>query len=75
MSSDEILELFGRPKSIRVTTCGGDYEPWTCTIWEYGEYPYDNASFYFSGEHDSLILNNFDIDRDYNEFNVLNELI
>ena len=67
MSSDEILTLFGEPKSIRVSVCGGLLNRWNCTTWEYGEFPYDHASFTFSGEHDSLILNNFDIDRDYNE--------
>ena len=68
MSSDEILTLFGEPKSIEVTTCGPFLGKWNCTIWSYGDYPYDHASFYFRGEHDSLILNNFDIDRDYNEW-------
>ena len=64
MSSDEILALFGEPKSIRSAVCGRAPDQWTCTTWEYGDSPYDNASFTFSGEHGSYILNNFDVDRD-----------
>jgi hypothetical protein len=69
MSSDEILTLFGKPKSIRMDVCGKEPDLWNCTTWYYGESPYDHASFRFSGEHDSLILNNFEINRDYNEWN------
>ena len=64
MSSDEILRLFGEPKSISSAVCGSAPNQWTCTTWEYGEFPYDRASFTFSGEHGSYILNNFDVDRD-----------
>ena len=64
MSSDEILTLFGEPKSISVNVCGRAPDQWTCTTWEYGDSLYDHASFTFSGEHDSLILNNFEVDRD-----------
>jgi hypothetical protein len=65
MTSDEILAMYGEPKSIKNTTCGSATDnPWSCTIWEYGEFPYDRATFYFSGEHGSYILNNFDIERD-----------
>lgn len=65
MSSDEILELFGPPKSIRSAICGSaTNNPWSCTTWEYGEFPYDEASFTFSGTQGSYILNNFEIDRD-----------
>ena len=64
MSSDEILTLFGEPKSISAAICGRPPNQWTCTTWKYGEFPYDRASFTFSGEHGSLILNNFDVDRD-----------
>ena len=64
MSSDEILTLFGEPKSISVNVCGVAPNQWTCTTWEYGEFPYDSASFTFSGTHDSLKLNNFEVDRD-----------
>lgn len=64
MSSDEILELYGKPKNVRTTTCGSATKnPWSCTIWEYGEFPNDRATFYFSGEYGSYILNNFDIYR------------
>ena len=64
MSSDEILTLFGEPQSISVSVCGRAPNQWTCTTWEYGEFPYDSASFTFSGEHDSLKLNDFKVDRD-----------
>ncbi len=64
MSSDEVLRLFGKPKSIRSAVCGMPPDQWQCTTWEYGEFPYDRASFTFSGEHGSYILNNFDVDRD-----------
>ena len=65
MSSGEILALFGTPKSVRSAVCGGSTDAtWTCTTWKYGDFPYDNASFTFSGNHGSYKLNNFDIDRD-----------
>ncbi len=64
MSSDEILTLFGKPKNFSVSVCGKPPNQWTCTTWEYGEFPYDRASFTFSGKHDSLKLNDFNIDRD-----------
>ena len=64
MSSDEILTLFGNPKNISASVCGSPPNQWTCTTWEYGKFPYDRASFTFSGEHDSLKLNNFKVDRD-----------
>jgi hypothetical protein len=64
MSSNEILTLFGEPKNISVSVCGRPPDQWTCTTWEYGEFPYDRASFTFSGSHDSLKLNDFKVDRD-----------
>jgi len=65
MSSDKILKLFGEPKSIRSSICGGATGPsWRCTTWKYGNFPYDNANFTFSGEHGLYKLNNFDINRD-----------
>ncbi len=64
MSSDEILNLFGKPQTFRVAICGMSPNQWTCTTWKYGEYPVYKASFTFSGEHDSLRLNNFNVDRD-----------
>jgi len=64
MSSDKIMELFGEPRSIRSAICGRAPDQWRCTTWKYGDPPYDNASFTFSGEHGSYILNNFDVDRD-----------
>lgn len=64
MSSDKILTLFGKPKNFSVRICGRSSNQWTCTTWEYGDSPYDSASFTFSGEHNSLKLNNFNVDRD-----------
>jgi hypothetical protein len=60
MKSDKILEMFGAPKGVRQSVCGGAVgTPWTCTTWEYG----DAARFTFSGDSGSLVLNNFDIHR------------
>lgn len=64
MTSDEILSIFGKPKSISVGVCGRPPREWNCTTWEYGKFPYEYASFTFSGKHDSLILNDFEINRD-----------
>ena len=64
MSSDEILQLFGEPKNIRSAVCGRPPDQWACTTWEYGEAPYANAYFTFSGEHGYYKLNHFDIERD-----------
>jgi len=36
MNSDEILRLFGEPKSIRSTVCGRAPNQLTCTTWEDG---------------------------------------
>lgn len=64
IGSDEILKLFGMPKDVRQAVCGASTgKPWTCTTWEYGEFPYDRASFTFSEEGGVLILNNFDVHR------------
>jgi len=64
MSSKEILAMFGDPKNIDVSVCGKPPKQWTCTTWEYGQSPYDSASFTFAGDHDSLVLNDFNVDRD-----------
>lgn len=64
MSSNEILTLFGNPKNISVSVCGRSPDQWTCTTWEYGKIFYDHASFTFGGKHDSLKLNDFNVDRD-----------
>ena len=64
MSSDEILTMFGEPKDIAVSVCGRSPSQWTCTTWEYGDPPYDSARFTFAGKHNSLKLNDFNIDRD-----------
>ena len=65
MSSDEIISMFGTPRNVSQSVCGSNTgSPWTCTTWEYGQFPYDRASFTFSGDNPkSLKLNNFDIDR------------
>ena len=63
MSSNDILALFGEPEKIRVAVCGRPPDQWTCTTWEYGEFSNKRASFTFGGEHDSLKLNNFEVDR------------
>lgn len=63
MSSNEVLAMFGTPKSVESAVCGSGTGQWNCTTWKYGEFPYDRASFTFNGSPDSLILNNFSIDR------------
>src|SRR3989338_6391900 len=63
MNSNEILALFGEPQKIRAAVCGRPPDQWTCTTWEYGEFPNRRASFTFSGEHDSLKLNNFEVNK------------
>jgi hypothetical protein len=64
MGSKQILALFGEPKNISAAICGMPPQQWTCTTWEYGEFPYGHASFTFSGNAGALKLNNFNIDRD-----------
>ena len=64
MGSDEIRALFGDPKDVSVNICGMPPNQWTCTTWEYGGGIFGEARFTFSGEHDSLKLNNFDVDRE-----------
>ena len=64
MSSNKILEMFGAPKNVSQAVCGATVgKPWACTTWEYGDIPYEWASFTFAGGGGSLILNNFDIHR------------
>ena len=64
MTSGQISKLFGDPKNVRQNVCGEGKRTWICTTWEYGKFPYDRASFTFSGNHGSLILNNFEIKKD-----------
>ena len=65
MTSQEILELFGEPRSISTAVCQPENgKPWNCTTWKYGEFPYDYASFTFSGERGYYILNHFNIERE-----------
>lgn len=63
MGSNEILKMFGRPKSVSQAVCGAGTKTWTCTTWEYGQFPYDRATFTFSGNTENKILNDFKIDR------------
>lgn len=65
MSSDEIITMFGTPRNVSQSVCGSNTgHSWTCTTWEYGQFPYDRASFTFSGDNPKeLKLNNFSIDR------------
>ncbi|MCB1840907.1 MAG: hypothetical protein KDI61_11715 [Alphaproteobacteria bacterium] len=63
MISDDILTLFGKPQNIDVAVCGMPPNQWNCTTWKYEGFFDERASFTFSGEHDSLILNNFNVDR------------
>ena len=65
MTSGEIVQLFGNPKSISSTTCGaGAGKPWQCIIWRYGDRSHQSGNFYFSTDNDVMLLNNFDIDRE-----------
>jgi hypothetical protein len=64
MSSNKILDMFGAPKNVSQAVCGASVgKPWACTTWEYGDVPYEWASFTFSGGSKSLILNSFDVHR------------
>jgi hypothetical protein len=64
MKSDKILEMFGAPKDVSQSICGGAVgTPWACTTWVYRDSLYDGASFTFSGESGSLVLNDFNIHR------------
>lgn len=65
MGSEEILTMFGEPKNIRVAVCGMPPSTWNCTTWEYDVFPEGYAYFRFSGEHDALVLNDFNVDRDW----------
>ena len=64
ISSEKILAMFGAPKNVSQAVCGASVgKPWTCTTWEYGEIPYEWATFTFAGNNGSLRLNNFDVHR------------
>ena len=64
MKSNEILAMFGQPQNISVSVCGKPPNQWTCTDWEYKGLFDERASFTFAGNHDSLVLNNFNVDRE-----------
>jgi hypothetical protein len=54
--------MFGTPKNVRQAVCGASTgKSWTCTTWEYGEFPYGRASFTFAADSGSLVLKNFDV--------------
>jgi hypothetical protein len=62
MGSNQILEMFGAPKNVSQSTCGAAVgRPWSCTTWEYGEAPYNYASFTFTARSGSLTLNHFNV--------------
>lgn len=63
MSSNEIIELFGEPQSVGASVCGMQPDQWTCTTWKYEEFPNTRGRFVFAGEADSLVLNNFSINK------------
>lgn len=63
MSADEIVAMFGEPKSVATNVCGIATKQWNCTTWQYGEFPYERANFTFNDKNGSLRLNNFNIDR------------
>jgi hypothetical protein len=64
MKSDTILEMFGAPKDVSQAVCGANLgNPWNCTTWEYGDIYHDMASFTFSVNGGSLVLNNFNVRR------------
>ena len=58
MTSDEVIEIFGKPMSTKATTCGTSTgDPWGCILWYYGEYkPY----FIFSEIGGVLFLNSWE---------------
>ena len=65
MRSDKILEMFGAPRNVSQSVCGASVgKPWACATWEYGEFPYEWASFTFAVDGGSLILNSFDVHRE-----------
>ncbi len=64
IGSNKILEMFGAPKNVSQAVCGASVgKPWACTTWEYGDVPYEWASFTFAGRNGALILNSFDVHR------------
>lgn len=62
MNSDEVRDLFGDPMNVNIDVCGRPPNQWTCTTWKYGDSGYDSASFTFSGKHNALKLNSFNVD-------------
>ncbi len=62
--SDMILKMFGEPKSIRVSTCGGKTgKSWQCTEWKYSNYCYNGNcfTFYTSDKDGELYLNHWEL--------------
>ena len=56
MTSNEVIEIFGKPIKTEATTCGSATgKPWGCIFWYYGDYvPY----FVFSQEADGVLYLN-----------------
>jgi hypothetical protein len=64
MNSGKILKMFGAPKNVSQSVCGGSVgQPWKCTTWQYGDLFSGWANFTFAADSGSLILNNFDVHR------------
>lgn len=65
MSHRKILDLFGPPRNVGQTVCGtATAKPWICTTWEYGNSPYANARFTFTLGENSMLLNDFKVERE-----------
>ena len=64
MTSDEIVQMFGNPNSVRTAVCGKDHgQAWDCTFWEYGKFGSGYASFTFQKMGGKLLVNSFKVDR------------
>ena len=64
MTSDEIVQMFGNPNSVRTAVCGKAHgQAWDCTFWEYGKYGSGYANFVFQKIGGKLIVNSFEVDR------------
>ena len=65
ISHRTVLDLFGPPRNVRQSVCGSATgKPWICTTWEYGNPPYANARFTFTLGENSMLLNDFNVERE-----------
>jgi hypothetical protein len=56
MTSNEVIEIFGKPMKTGANTCGSSTsKPWTCIIWYYGDY---TPSLYFQQGADGILYLN-----------------